>query len=192
MINLEESDEANETSSDIVRAIGALSDADLLRLKALARLRVRGLPGVEWADLLNETVLRALNGSRRWPAGVPLLSFLALTMRSICDEQWRRVRRERRVLVETGIADRDLAALQTDESPDADPERVAIAIQTLASLDRLFARDEIALKIIAGLANGLSPAETRSRNALTETDYDTARKRMRRALLRHNLGGSKP
>lgn len=167
---------------DVGRALESLSDGDLLRLRALARLRARGLPGVEWADLLNETVARALAGSRRWPAGVPLVAFLAGAMRSVCDQHWRRVRLERRVLAPVGPA---------EDAPEAvaDPERIAAAVQALARLDALFARDGAALAILAGLAAGLSPAEIRVRNGLSETAYDSARRRMRRVLLREGLGG---
>lgn len=63
---------------DVGAALATLSDDDLLRLRALARLRAHALPGgVAWSDLLHEAVLRALEGTRRWPPGVPLLAFLA-------------------------------------------------------------------------------------------------------------------
>jgi len=75
---------------DVGAALAALSQEDLLRLRAIARLRARS----SWSDLLHEAVLRALTGARPWPPGVPLLAFLAGVMRSLCDEQWRRHRRQ--------------------------------------------------------------------------------------------------
>jgi hypothetical protein len=52
-------------------ALAALSEEDLLRLRAIARLRARSLPdGMSWSDLLHEAVLRALTGARPWPPGV--------------------------------------------------------------------------------------------------------------------------
>jgi RNA polymerase sigma-70 factor (ECF subfamily) len=182
-------EEADETTAAIARAIQSLSEGDLLRLKTLARLRARSLPGVEWADILNETIMRALSGTRRWPPGVPIISFLAWSMRSVCDEYWRKMRRERRVIVSSEGTRASWPPDQADEAPDADPERTAAAVQMLAVLDALFAEDEIALKIIAGLEDGLSAAEIRLRDGLSETEYDSARKRMRRTLLRHNLRG---
>src|SRR5882757_8888057 len=90
----------DHTTVDVARAIHALSDTELVRLKALARLWSRGLPGgLGWADVLNETIVRVLDGSRAWPPNVPLLGFLSGVMRSICDDQWRRARRELEVLV---------------------------------------------------------------------------------------------
>ena len=68
---------------DVGAALAALSEEDLVRLRAIARLRARSLPGdMSWSDLLHEAVLRALTGARPWPPGVPLLAFLAGVMRS--------------------------------------------------------------------------------------------------------------
>ena len=173
---------------DLAREVAALADADLLRLKAIARLRVRGLPGLEWADLLQESILRLLNGSRQRPEGVALAAVLAMTMRSIADEHWRIVKRERPILVAPGRA----ALEQADDSPEADPERIAGAMQALAGLDRLFAQDPMVLNILSGLAGGLSATEIQLRYALTETDYASARRRIRRALLRSNPEGPTP
>jgi hypothetical protein len=45
----------------VSRALAALPEEDLLRLRAIARLRARSLPGdMAWSDLLHEAVLRAL------------------------------------------------------------------------------------------------------------------------------------
>jgi len=168
--------------------LAALSDDDLLRLRALARLRARGLPGgVAWSDLLHEAVLRALEGTRRWPPGVPLLAFLAGIMRSLCDEQWRRRRRE------TPLSQPDdAAATLADGAADADPERVYAATEALAAVDRLFASDTVALKVVAGLTNGLGAEESQRLYGLSAVEYDTARRRMRRALLRHGLNWAWP
>jgi DNA-directed RNA polymerase specialized sigma24 family protein len=72
---------------DVGAALTALSEDDLLRLRAIARLRARSLPdGMTWSDLLHEAVLRALTGARPWPPGLSLVAFLAGVMRSIGDE----------------------------------------------------------------------------------------------------------
>jgi len=174
------------TTRDVARAIHALSDADLVRLRALARIWTRGLPAVwSWSDVLHEAIARALDGSRRWPPGVPILAFLSGIMRSICEDQWRRVRRESRMLArEEG----EFGAAEDDErSAATDPERALAAAQALAAVTALFAADPFALKVIAGLADGLTPAEICRLYAMSERDYDTTRKRMRRALLRRGL-----
>jgi RNA polymerase sigma-70 factor (ECF subfamily) len=104
-------------------------------------------------------------------------------MRSICDDHWRRARRE----ASTRHGDlADVAASAEDASPGL--ERTLAAAQTLSEIGRLFAGDLQVSKIIAGLSEGLTAREIRRHYAMTERDYDTARKRMRRALLRSGLG----
>ncbi len=166
---------------DVSAALAALSEDDLLRLRELARLRARSLPGgTSWSDLLHEAVVRVLAGTRQWPPGVPLLAFLAGVMRSLCDEQWRRHRLQE--------------SLCTSATADGahDPERVYAAAEALSSLYRLFAADAEVMKVITGLTHGMTAEAIRRQYGLTEVQYDTARRRMRRAMLRHGLAWSWP
>ncbi|UFZ05575.1 sigma-70 family RNA polymerase sigma factor [Bradyrhizobium ontarionense] len=163
-----------------------------MRLKALAQLWSRGLPGgLGWADVLHEAIVRVLDGSRVWPFGVPILAFLSGVMRSICDDYWRCVRREQRLLVSRdGQGQGSSSADPIDEL--ADPERVAVAVAGLAEVMRLFAGDPVVLKIIDGLANGLVARDICRAYGISALDYDTARRRMRRTLLRHQPNWSAP
>ena len=105
---------------DVGAALAALSEEDLLRLRAIARLRARSLPGdMSLSDLLHEAVLRALTGAPTWPPGVSLLAFLAGVMRSLCDEQWRRYRRQDRLPApnDSGGADDPELARRRRRSP---------------------------------------------------------------------------
>jgi DNA-directed RNA polymerase specialized sigma24 family protein len=176
------------TTVDTMYAIRALSDVDLLRLKAIARVWARGLPGgVGWADVLNEAIARVLDGSRRWRRACRC--WPSCRMRSICDDHWRRARRDLELLVQWDDYV-DLAAPEEETQSAPDPERVLAAGQALAALDRLFAGDAPVLKIIAGLADGLTAKEICRVYGMSECEYDTARKRMRRAILRSGLAWS--
>ncbi|MFE1602001.1 RNA polymerase sigma factor [Methylobacterium sp. ID0610] len=177
-----------EDGPDLAEALAALSDADLVRLEAVARLRARSVPGLDPADLLHEAVLRALSGARHRPPGLPLTVFLAGCMRSLCQDHWRRLQRERRVMVAAGET---RVEAEPDPAPQADPERVLAAAQALRALRGLFERDATVLAILDGLAQGATPPEIRSRYGLSETTYDTARRRMRRALLRLSSDGAR-
>jgi DNA-directed RNA polymerase specialized sigma24 family protein len=177
--------DTEDATAETARALAGLSPTDMLRLKAIARLRARDLPSdTNWSDLLNEAVARALDGTRQCPEGIGIVVFLAGIMRSIASEHWRRLRRE------AGIFD-----LSGDEGADAadpapDPERNLATLQALAALDQLFAGDPAASQILAGLAGGLSSKEIRETYGLSETDYDSTRKRMRRLLLRQGIAWS--
>jgi RNA polymerase sigma-70 factor (ECF subfamily) len=178
-----------DAATDVGRALRALPNADLVRLKALARLWSRGLPGgLVWTDVLHEAVVRALDGSRRWPPDVPLLAFLSGVMRSIRDEHWRRARREQTWRLPPTAPDD--AGVIADSPPD--PERVLAAAQALGAVNRLFADDAAALTIIAGLSAGLTASEICRHYGMAARDYDSARKRMRRTLLRCGLSWSEP
>ena len=57
----------------------------------------------------------------------------------------------------------------------------------LDTAERLFADDPVALGIIDALGEGLAPEQIRESLSLTKTEYDSARKRMGRCLLREGL-----
>jgi RNA polymerase sigma-70 factor (ECF subfamily) len=160
---------------------------DLLRLKALARLYARGLPpDVDWEDLLQEALTRVLVGPRVTPADVPPVAFIAGVMRSLRSEHRRRFLRMRR----DTAANRDMpvASRNLDVRDEAAlPERILSARQELVQICTLFTDDQPVLGIIEGLAEGLEPEQIRDRLGLTSTVYNSARRRMRRALLREGL-----
>jgi hypothetical protein len=72
-----------------------------------------------------------------------------------------------------------------DTAPD--PERSLIAAEELAAIERLFVDDPLALRILDALGEGLAPEQIRAQLSLTKTEYDSARKRIRRCLLREGL-----
>jgi RNA polymerase sigma-70 factor (ECF subfamily) len=175
---------ADEPDDLVGRVLETVSKTDLLRLKVIARLHARGLPaGIGWTDLLHEAIVRVLDGSRKAPSGLSMVAFLAGVMRSIRAEHWRRLRRDARTFVADAGEERD---------PAPDPERSLAASEALAALDRMFADDPLALQVIEGLGEGLSAEEIRKAYAMSQTDYDSTRKRMRRALLRDGLAWRRP
>lgn len=185
---LQASVEMPETPAAQALALKLVTQMDLLRLKAIARLHARGLPPeIGWADLLQEAFARVLDGSRKCPEGLPLVTFLAGIMRSIRADHCRRARRLVARLPRLA-GELDLCGPQTEASdPTADPERALIAMQQLAEIDRLFADDPRARQIIEGLFEGWSPEQICARCDMSRTEYDSTRKRMRRALLREGL-----
>jgi hypothetical protein len=101
-------------------------------------------------------------------------------MRSMCDEQWRRHRRQ------------DVIFIPDDAAGPDDPERVYAAREALADIHRLFASDETAMKVITGLIGGMGAEAIRRHYDLTVVEYDTTRRRIRRAMLRYGLAWSWP
>lgn len=171
----------SDGATPLERAVAAklIGDMNLLRLKAAARFLSRGLaPDLYWWDLLQEAFARVLNGSRRYSHDVPIDVFMTGVMRSIRAEHWRRRWR-------LEVARFPGAEELSDPAPD--PERAVVAQQELEAIKELFADDPVATHIIMGLEDGLSAEEIRTKYGLTNTEYDSARKRMRRALLRDGI-----
>lgn len=182
-----ESQDMHNTPAAQALALKLVSEKDLLRLKAIARLHARGLPPeIDWSDLLQEAFTRLLDGSRKCPEDVPIAVFLAGVMRSIKADHWRRARRARLPQMRTEV---DLGDDPEGEAgdPSPDPERSLIAMQQLAEIDRLFAGDPRALQVIEGLFEGWSPEQIRATYDMSKTEYDSTRRRMRRTLLREGL-----
>jgi DNA-directed RNA polymerase specialized sigma24 family protein len=176
------------TPADAALALN-VGELDFLKLNAIARIHARGLPpDVGWADLLQEAFARVLDGSRRRPDGISLVVFLAGIMRSLRSEHWRRAVRQSsrsQLVVPSQIPDDPINRELSDPAPD--PERVLIAWQELRAINDLFSGDRVVLLIINGLGDGLSAEQIRVAIGISKTDYDSARKRMRRTLLREGL-----
>jgi RNA polymerase sigma-70 factor (ECF subfamily) len=170
------SDHRDITPTQTALALDLITRMDLLRLKSIARLYARGLPpDVAWDDLLQEAITRMLTGKRLRPEAVPMVAFLAGVMRSLRADHIRRARHgERHARFE--LLD-----------PAAGPERALIAAEELARIRQLFAEDATALRIIDALAAGWTADQIRTQLGISKREYDTARKRMRRCLLREGL-----
>jgi DNA-directed RNA polymerase specialized sigma24 family protein len=166
-----------------------VTNLELLRLKTLARWYARGLPpDVTWEDLLQEALTRILVGKREVPDGVAIVAFVAGVMRSLRSEHWQRIER---VLARDRLRGdrRSKGPHRETELVDSapGPDRAVMAQQELAAIRNLFADDAAALIVLDGLARGLTAEEIRLTAGFSETEYASARKRMRRVLLREGL-----
>jgi DNA-directed RNA polymerase specialized sigma24 family protein len=165
----------------VARALAALTPSDLVRLKRLAQLRARLVPDLDWEELLNEALLRALDGSRRWPESVPLLAFIAGIMRSLVDGRIG----ERRRQAERALAVREPPLVT---APDARLH----ARQCLDAIVQFFAGDPDVLALIAGLMRQYLEGADEPTPQLSHKRRDAARKRLARAILRGQLDGFLP
>src|SRR5262249_33560478 len=123
---------------------------------------------------------------RQRPEGVTVMAFVAGILRSLRSDYWRRALRE------SGGHDTLRIDHESDDTlalsdPTPGPERSLAAWQELNAIKHLFLDDATALQIIDGLVQGLSAEQIRLSTGLSKTDYDSARKRMRRAILREGL-----
>jgi RNA polymerase sigma factor (sigma-70 family) len=174
------------SKDEVAAALSNLSDADLLRIENFARYRSYGLPWIDWQDLFQEAVERALSGSRAWPKTVPFLAFLRETMRSIAHEELRhRLEGPVRGISDLPVGESESMPREVLNAPDPTPgpERQIAAAQALNTILAQFADDESALAVLRGLAEGSSPDEICRAANLTRTKYQSTQRRIRRRLL---------
>lgn len=146
----------------------------------LARLRALGTR-THAEDLMQEAVTRTLAGQRQWPEGVPFVAFLAQTMRSIAFE-------ERADAAQVVLHSEAAPALEADEavwpepSDDVTPEREYAARQALRAVDELFDGDDEARAVLSAVAENRPAEEIKAERGLTQTQYATILRRIRRRL----------
>lgn len=179
-------------SEDEVRAaLFALNDHALgwLELRAGAYRRI--LPAEDVEELVNETLLRVLNGCRKWPKDVPFLAFIFECMRSLA---WEFGKRNRREIPESrfGGADgveEEESYLDTQPAAGGDPEDATRVARFAGEVERMFEQDDNVMAIIIGRIEGLSADETRERFDMTTKAFEAAQKRLRRSVLAGRLDG---
>jgi len=167
------SDEVEHLSlEEVARLLDRQRQPDILRLAAIAETWVRGVPRRDASDLLNEALARILSGDRPWPADVSLHPFLSQVMRSIAS-QWRREDMREPLIGD----DEDLA--------NGRAERVDFDFSDLATRMRAaLVADPPALGIFDHIMTQTSRKQAFEQLGLDATGYDTARRRMTRALRR--------
>jgi hypothetical protein len=157
---------------EVGRLLSRQRQPDLLRLAALAKNWVSGMPRRDPADLLNEALARVLSGDRPWPADVGLHAFLSQVMRSIAS-QWRH-----EDIREPLVADGDEVGGAVPECSDYDFADLVEHMRN-ALID-----DPPAIGIFDHIMTQTSRKHACDQLSLDATGYDTARRRMIRTLKR--------
>ncbi|MGA2647496.1 MAG: response regulator [Candidatus Sulfotelmatobacter sp.] len=183
---------------EIDRAMGALTDSQLVRLKRFADYRVRGLGraarGRTGQDLLSEACLRTLIGAgstregRHWNKYVDFVWHLTGAMRSISNG-WKRqfeaaVRRkepEAYLIPTFPIQDavgREYSPLSNVASGDAGPEQCLIEKDEEDRVLAMSKDDAEATQVLQGLLDGLKKDGIMSKYGLDENQYAAVVKRI--------------
>ncbi|MCT8178913.1 hypothetical protein KV106_28690 [Variovorax sp. CY25R-8] len=170
--------------------------------------------GTEYTDpleLLNEAVQRTLEGvgtkeGRHWPKDVHFVAYIIRTMQSIADGSSKSLTQSRTAYLEAmagrdGDGDAEWAlAKEGFSSPDVveqaleveeTDERQARAAADAALIEAHFANDEEIQFLIMGDKDGMKPDEVRTVSGMSDTTYNTARRRFRRGLNTLMLGRRK-
>jgi DNA-directed RNA polymerase specialized sigma24 family protein len=174
-------------------ALSSLSDADLIRLGRIARRRCLGRINPD--DLLQQSFVAALDGSRNCPRDIGMIAFLAGTMRSLASSWFKSLTRSPELqMLSTSDDDCDEISVHLDKptnEPNADQKLISeqeeAAIRT--AILSLFADDELARLIVEGDMEGIDADELRELTVLNVTAYNSKR---RLRLIRRRIDKAYP
>lgn len=187
-------EETAHLSTDEIRAaIESFDDAMMLRLEKASRYWAVGR-GITADDLLQDAVERSLTGDRRCPRSVPVHTFLSNVMRSLASAS----RKSDAVKLEKAVDmyEEEECSSSISKSPKPSPDELNMSadeVNKLAcQLDDLFAGDEGAQLVLAGLLQEMTREEIQSECKLSDVEYETIRTRMRRKLDKRFPKGWRP
>lgn len=167
---------------EFLKAVAALSKADLAWLDRTADLLAAAISGWCGQDLLRAATERTLSGSRNCPVHIGVIVHLGRTMRSIAYNERRKARGGEAAWSEMerrrDVDNNPHARLERDEAERALRGRVADA----------FAHHPNARRVALAVLDGYTGAHLREITGLDEVAYASARKAMRRELERYLNG----
>jgi hypothetical protein len=178
--------------AEVGTACKRLTVAEHLRLRQIARIAMHGAPFTAPGDLIAEAIGTAFlaaqgEGGRRWPRKVPFMSYLVMTMRGIASDARRAIRwRTLREIFDSDDDElkgriTDLLSVPSVEEIWTDEEEGRRREEFLRAH---FRDDPEILAILDGISKGFTAPEIRKKEGMTDTEYDSARRRLRRNVER--------
>jgi hypothetical protein len=182
-------EESAATRDEVVTAIEALTRHEHLRLEQYARWRIRGLGRAarndDWEELLREAIVATYEGTRRWnKESVDFSRHLIGVMRSI-SSHWRERFDPDEALLESEVTrvspeGKESNPMLNVASPAADPEHALETKEEVERVERIASKSPLAWLIMDGLRGGMTGPEIRQALEVSQKDYETAYKWLRR------------
>lgn len=160
---------------EVVQQIEALTEIEYLRLANMRRPWALGLRGWGPDDLFHEALKRLIEGERQAPRNVSITVAVAQIMHSLAHE--RRVQ-QAKFMQETADG-----TVERTEPPQDTVEDLMNA-EALVALEARVGNDNTARDVLRLRAEGYDPDEICARLSIKRTTYDSAVKRIRRAILK--------
>lgn len=148
---------------EVIQLLGSIGDADKTALVRISKAYARKTH-YDYEDLLQEATRRVLD-TREWPRGMDALPFLAGVIRSVAWD-WRK----------RAISD------ELNENSGGGQEGGAEAKIEAMKIVALFDDDPIAQRLVIGMMEGVRGEELRNGSGLSNTEYESKRKKIRRRL----------
>lgn len=181
---------APATLEQIEQAIEGLSDVEWIRLRKMASGHLWGTRLGDPDALINETIELLIVGKRTWNVGMAFVPWMDSAMRSVANNL-RTLKRQPEVALATDLVgggddplEEALDILGEDGDTPLDTlltqEARALAEKDLAKIEERFKDDQEVGWILLGLAEGMGAGDIQAMGEMTQTQYETARKRLRR------------
>lgn len=178
-------DEAQGTKhlapEEVFEQLELLSPDDKIRLRIIERRRRDGTD-FRQGELYHDAVCRALIGKRRCPVGLPLIAFVAQTMRSLASHRRAQLKRARLVANNGHSGDVPGQHLLTNQH---NPEAALIEQEdtdVVAGIYECLEGDDEAQLVIMALAHGKKGKELRDELGIDQATYDYAMRRIKKAV----------
>jgi uncharacterized protein (DUF433 family) len=183
--------ESAATKEEIVAAYDALTRPELIRLERYAKWRIRGLGarnlGRYWEDLLREAITATYEDVRRWNKdSVDFPRHLIGAMRSI-SSRWAKEFDPDEAMLESdtirvspeGIISNPVLDAQSQEPNAQDSLEQQEEVE---KIEQLVGGKPLAWLILEGRRDGMTGPQIRETLEISQKDYETAMKWLRRNL----------
>ena len=159
--------------AEVIEQIEQLDDESYTRMLLVAKAFSPVTPTMSMDDYLNEALTRLIEGNRTVPRSQDFSTAVMSIMRSLADEACKRQ------IVVNGEMPED------DELPGetSDPVHELICSEHLTRLEAMICQDQTAVNILRMRASGHDKNEIIKQLNIKPTTYDSANKRIRRAVL---------
>ncbi len=164
---------------DAYAALQALSADDLKKLALYAR-KFAAYTRSSAAELVNEAVLRTLNGDRKCPRDLPMMTFLAQTIRSVANGEYKDPGRKATLELVPSHGKMETPFEPVDERVAADEN--LIEKQTVNAVLALFDDDPLAQSVAEGIMIGMEGQELCELAEIDATALAAVRKKIGRRI----------
>jgi RNA polymerase sigma-70 factor (ECF subfamily) len=173
------------TRDDVEASIRTFSVADWSRLHKVARAFAFN-SGWTFEDLLQEAILRTLQGTRNCPGDVDVMKHLIESMSSISDGEREKSRRQATHLL---IAQPGFEDAEDPPSPEWSAEDNLVYEGGKAEILAMFDDDPVARDLVEGILARFDTNQLKELTGLEGTAYNTKRTLVRRRLQKFSPRG---
>jgi hypothetical protein len=183
------------SAEELIAVFDALSDADKLKLDRIEAHR-RGGTGFKRGDLLRTAMCDGILGKRHCPRDLPVIAFLAQTMRSIASHERERSARSTPLHEVPREGEAAPAATAVSKAVDAmavtEMERTTRSEDTVETILAHFADDEVAQLIVLGWIDNCRGEALRELTGLSQSELDYKIRYIRTKMRKHYPNGWTP